>query len=95
MEYVAATRNTDFRARLVQTRLIEVNLIHVQNRPQTVRVRAKAPERRTKFDPDEAMSQLNKIIKPCQTKSYRSAQMDECTLRKETSVCCPTLNVTR
>ena len=32
MEYVAATRNTDSRVRLVQTRLIEINLIHVQNR---------------------------------------------------------------
>ena len=61
MEYVAATRNTDFRVRLVQTRLVEINLVHVQNRPKTVRVRAKAPERRTKFDPSEAMSQLNRI----------------------------------
>ena len=61
MEYVAATRKTDFRVRLVQTRLVEINLVHVQNRPKTVRVRAKAPERRTKFGPDEAMSQLNRI----------------------------------
>ena len=30
MEYVAATRNTDNRVRLVQTRLIEINLMHVQ-----------------------------------------------------------------
>ena len=62
MQYVAATRNTDSRVRLVQTRLIEINLMHVQqNRTKTVRAEAKAPERRAKFDPDEAMCQLNKI----------------------------------
>ena len=61
MEYGAATRNTDSRVRLVQTRLIEINLMDVQNRTKTVRVKAKAPERRAKFDPDEAMCQLNKI----------------------------------
>ena len=33
----------------------------VQNRTKTVRAKAKAPERRAKFDPDEAMCQLNKI----------------------------------
>ena len=44
-----------------KTRLVEIYLIHVQNRPKTVRVRAKAPERRTKFDPDETVSQLNRI----------------------------------
>ena len=32
MEYGAATRNTDRRVRLVQTRLVEMNLLHVQNR---------------------------------------------------------------
>ena len=61
MEYVAATRNTDFRVRLVQTKSVEINLIHVQNRPKNVRIKAKVPERRAKFDPDEAMSQLNRI----------------------------------
>ena len=60
MEYVAATRNTDLRVRLVRTRVVEVNLMHVQNRPKTIRVWTKAPERRTKFDPQEAMSQLNR-----------------------------------
>ena len=39
MEYVAATRNTDSRVRLVQTRLIEINLMHVQNRTKTVVLR--------------------------------------------------------
>ena len=61
IEYVAAIRNTDRRVRLVQTRLIEINLVHVQNRTKTVRVKVKAAERRTKFDPDEAMCQLNRI----------------------------------
>ena len=61
MEHVAATRNTDSRVRLVQTRLIEINLVHVQNRTKTIRVRNAAPERRAKFDPDEAMRQLNRI----------------------------------
>ena len=61
MEHVAATRNTDNRVRLVQTRLIEINLLNVQNRTKTVRVKAEAPERRTRFDPDEAMRQLNRI----------------------------------
>ena len=42
MEYVAATRNTDSRVRLVQTRLIEINLMHVQNRTKTVHPMAKA-----------------------------------------------------
>ena len=60
-EYVATTRNTDSRVRLVQSRLIEANLLHVQNTTKTVRVKARAPERRTKFGPDEAMCQLNKI----------------------------------
>ena len=61
MEYVAATRHTDNRVWLVQTRLIEINLVHVQNRTKTIRVRHAAPERRAKFDPDEAMRQLNRI----------------------------------
>ena len=61
MEYVAATRNTDSRVRLVQTRLIEINLMHVQNRTKTVRVKAETSERRAKFDLAEAMSRLNKI----------------------------------
>ena len=52
MEFVAATRNTDSQVRLVQTKLTEINLMHVQNRTKTVRAKAKAPERRTKFDPD-------------------------------------------
>ena len=60
MEYVAATRSTDFRVRLVQTRLVEVNFLHVQNRTKTTHPRAKPPERRAKFDPAEAMSQLNR-----------------------------------
>ena len=61
MEYVAATRDTDSRVRLVQTRLVEINLMHVQNRTKTVHVKTWAPERRAKFDPVEAMSQLNRI----------------------------------
>ena len=61
MEYVAATRNTDSRVRLVQTRLVEIDLMDVQNRTKTVHAKAKAPERRAKFDPVEAMSQLNRI----------------------------------
>ena len=61
MEYVAATRSTDSRVRLVQTRLVEINLMHVQNRTKTVYAKAKAPERRAKFDPAEAMCQLNRI----------------------------------
>ena len=61
MKYVAATRNTDSRVRLVQTRLIEINLMHVQNRTNTVHSKAQALERRTKFDPDVAMSLLNRI----------------------------------
>ena len=46
MEYVEATRNTDLRVRLVQTRLIEINLLHVQSRTKTVHVKPKASERR-------------------------------------------------
>ena len=61
MEFVAATRNTDLRVRLVQTRLVEINLMHVQNRTRTVRVKAETSEHRAKFDPAEAMSQLNRI----------------------------------
>ena len=61
MEYVAATRNTDSRVRLVQTRLIEINLLHVQNRTKAVRTKAEVPGRRAKFSPVEAMSQLNRI----------------------------------
>ena len=61
LEYVAAVRNTDSRVRLVQTRLIEIDLVHVQNRTKTVRVKVKAPERRTKFDPGQAMCQLYRI----------------------------------
>ena len=61
MEYVAATRHTDSRVRLVRTKLIEINLLHVQNRTKTVRIKAEAPERRAKFDPVEAMCQLNRI----------------------------------
>ena len=61
MEYVAANRNTDSRLRLVQTRLIDINLMHVQNRTKTVLVKAETSERRAKFDPAEAMSQLNRI----------------------------------
>ena len=57
MEYVAAIRSTDSRVRLVQTRLIETNWMHVQNRTKTVPAKAKAPERRAKFDPDEARSE--------------------------------------
>ena len=61
MEYVAAIRSTDLRARLVQTRVIEINLLHAQHRTKTVYAKAKAPVRRAKFDPAEAMSQLNRI----------------------------------
>ena len=61
MEYVAATRSTDCRARLVQTRLIEIHLMHVQNRTKTVRVKAGTSECLAKKDPAEAMSQLNRI----------------------------------
>ena len=61
MEYVAATRHTDNRVWLVQTRLVEINLMHVQNRTKTIRVKHAVPERRAKFDPDEAMRQLNRI----------------------------------
>ena len=61
MEYVAATRNTDSPVRLVQTRLIEIDLMHVQNRTKTVHSKAGALERRTNFDPDLAMSLLNRI----------------------------------
>ena len=60
MEHVVATRNTDSRVRLVKTWLIEINLLHVQNRTKTVHIKAKAPERRAKFDPVEAMRQLNR-----------------------------------
>ena len=58
LEFVAATRNTD---RLVQTRLVGINLLHFQNRTKTVHVKPKASERRAKFDPDEAMRKLNTI----------------------------------
>ena len=53
--------DTDSRVRLVQTRLVEINLLHVQNRTKTVFAKSKAPERRAKFDPAEAMCQLNRI----------------------------------
>ena len=46
MEYAAATRSTDLRVRLVQTRLVEVNLMHVQNRTKTIHPKAEAAERR-------------------------------------------------
>ena len=58
MDYFASTRNTDSRVRLVQTRPIEINLMHVENRTKSVRVKAETSERRAKFDP---MSQQNKI----------------------------------
>ena len=51
-EYVAATWHTDSRVRLVQTRLVEVNLRHVQNKPKIVRAAVKAPVRRTEFGSD-------------------------------------------
>ena len=54
MEYVAATCSADVRVRLVQTRLVETNLLHVQNRTKPVHAEAKATERRAKFDPVEA-----------------------------------------
>ena len=38
-----------------------MTLLHVQNRTKTVYAKAKAPERRAKFDPAEAMCQLNRI----------------------------------
>ena len=61
LEYVAATRDTDSRVRLVQTRSVDINLVHVHNRNKTVHVKAKATERLAKFDPVEATSQLNRI----------------------------------
>ena len=60
MEYVAATRSIDLRVRLVQTRSVEMNLLHVQIRTKTTYAKAKAPVRRAKFVPAEAMSQLNR-----------------------------------
>ena len=62
MEYVEATRNTDLRVRLVQTRLIETNLLRVQSRTKTVHVKPKAFERRAKFDPVEAMRKLTQLV---------------------------------
>ena len=61
LEFVAAVRHTDSRVRLVRTRLVEVNLLHVQNKPKIVRAAVKAPVRRTKFDPIDAMALLNRI----------------------------------
>ena len=60
MEYVAATRSTDLRVRLVQTRLAQINLLHVQNRTKTTYAKAKALERRAKFDHHRG-HQLNRI----------------------------------
>ena len=51
MEYGAATRSTDLRVRLVQTRLVEANLKHVQNRTKTIHPKAEAAERRAKSLP--------------------------------------------
>ena len=61
LEYVAATRHTDSRIRLVQTRLVDVNLLHEQNKPKIIRAAVKAPARRSKFDPTSAISLLNRI----------------------------------
>ena len=61
MEFVAATRNTDLRVRLVQTRLVEINLLHVQSRTKTVHAKAKAAERRAKFDPVEGHAPAKQI----------------------------------
>ena len=56
LEFVAAIRHTDSRVKLVQT-----NLLHVQNKPKIVSAVVKALVRRTKFDPTSAMSLLNRI----------------------------------
>ena len=61
LEFVTVIRHTDSRVKLVQTRLIEVNLLHVQNKPKTVRAVVKAPARRAKCDPTSAMTLLNRI----------------------------------
>ena len=37
------SEDTDSRVKLVQTRLVEVNLLHVQNKPKIVRAAVKAP----------------------------------------------------
>ena len=54
-EFVAGIRQTDLRVRLVQTKLIEANLLHVPNKPKIVRAAAKPPARRAKFDPASVM----------------------------------------
>ena len=61
LEFVTVMRHTDSRVKLVQTRLIEVNLLHVQNKPKTVRAVVKAPVRHAKCDPTSAMTLLNRI----------------------------------
>ena len=57
LEFVTVIRHTDSRVKLVQTRLIEVNLLHVQNKPKTVGAVVKAPVRRA----TSAMTLLNRI----------------------------------
>ena len=60
LEFVSAIRQTDSRVKLVQTRLVvEVNLLQFQNK--AARAVAKAPVRRAKFDPIDAMALLNRI----------------------------------
>ena len=61
LEFVTDIRHTDSQVRLVQKRLIEVNLLHAQNKPKIVRGAVNAPVRRAKFDPTSAMTLLNKI----------------------------------
>ena len=55
LEFVAGIRQTDLCVKLVQTRLIEANLLHDQNKPKFARAAADSPVRRGKFDPAHAI----------------------------------------
>ena len=62
MERVAATRSTDLRVRLVQTKIGRDKPVARPKKDQNCpREGHKAPERRAEFDPAEAMCQLNCI----------------------------------
>ena len=61
LEFVAGIRQTDLCVKLVQTRLIEANLLHDQNKPKFARAAAETPVRRGKFDPAHAKAHLNSI----------------------------------
>ena len=65
VEIVASIRQTDLRVKLVQTRLIEANLLHVQNKPKLARAAAKAPVRRAKFNLPSATAHLNSVGRDC------------------------------